>query len=344
MGAPKDDPAVSGRRDLIEAGSTSYDRRSALPATEPRRHAMPGFKAVLIQRDASGSQSVGFANLSDADLMEGDVTVRIERSTVNYKDGLAITGRAPVVRRFPMVPGVDGVGTVEQSSAPGFKPGDRVLLNGWGVGELHLGAWAEKARWKSDWLISLPAGFSPDEGMAIGTAGYTAMMAVMALERHGIHPPAGPVLVTGAAGGVGSVAVALLAGLGYHVVASTGRTEEAGYLKGLGAIDVVGGQTLANLLSMIRYDGAVAACGLAGGMEFPATVAPFILRGVTLYGIDSVYVPKPVRIAAWDRLDRDLDRAKLAAMTKRIAFDDVIDAARQIVDGKVRGRLVVEIG
>jgi len=329
---------------------------------------MPGFKAVLIQRDASGSQSVGFATLSDADLMEGDVTVRIERSTVNYKDGLAITGRAPVVRRFPMVPGVDGVGIVEQSSAPGFKPGDRVLLNGWGVGELHLGAWAEKARWKSDWLISLPAGFSPDEGMAIGTAGYTAMMAVMALERHGIHPPAGPVLVTGAAGGVGSVAVALLAGLGYHVVASTGRPEEADYLKGLGAaeiiprselngrgkplarerwigaIDVVGGQTLANLLSMIRYDGAVAACGLAGGMEFPATVAPFILRGVTLYGIDSVYVPKPVRIAAWDRLDRDLDRAKLAAMTKRIAFDDVIDAARQIVDGKVRGRLVVEIG
>jgi len=329
---------------------------------------MPDFKAVLIQKDASGGQSVGFATLSDADLMEGDVTVRIERSTVNYKDGLAITGRAPVVRRFPMVPGVDGVGIVEQSSAPGYKPGDRVLLNGWGVGEQHLGAWAERARWKSDWLISLPAGFSPDEGMAIGTAGYTAMMAVMALERHGIHPPAGPVLVTGAAGGVGSVAVALLAGLGYHVVASTGRPEETDYLKGLGAaeiiprselngpgkplarerwigaIDVVGGQTLANLLSMIRYDGAVAACGLAGGMEFPATVAPFILRGVTLYGIDSVYVPKPVRIAAWDRLDRDLDRAQLAAMTKRIPFDGVIDAARQIVDGKIRGRLVVEIG
>ncbi|MCX5520038.1 oxidoreductase [Kaistia defluvii] len=329
---------------------------------------MPDFKAVLIQKDASGGQSVGFATLSDADLMEGDVTVRIERSTVNYKDGLAITGRAPVVRRFPMVPGVDGVGIVEQSSAPGYKPGDRVLLNGWGVGEQHLGAWAERARWKSDWLISLPAGFSPDEGMAIGTAGYTAMMAVMALERHGIHPPAGPVLVTGAAGGVGSVAVALLAGLGYHVVASTGRPEETDYLKGLGAaeiipraelngpgkplarerwigaIDVVGGQTLANLLSMIRYDGAVAACGLAGGMELPATVAPFILRGVTLYGIDSVYVPKPVRIAAWDRLDRDLDRAQLAAMTKRIPFDGVIDAARQIVDGKIRGRLVVEIG
>ncbi|MBN9058806.1 MAG: oxidoreductase [Rhizobiales bacterium] len=329
---------------------------------------MPGFKAVLIQKDASGEQSCGFVSLTDADLMEGDLTIRIERSTVNYKDGLAVTGRAPVVRRFPMVPGVDGVGIVEQSASLSFKPGDRVLLNGWGVGELHLGAWAERARWKSDWLIALPSGFSPDEAMAIGTAGYTAMRAVMALERHGIHPPAGPVLVTGAAGGVGSVAVALLAGLGYHVVASTGRPEEADYLKGLGAseiiprsdlngagkplarerwigaIDVVGGQTLANILSMIRYDGAVAACGLAGGLELPTTVAPFILRGVTLYGIDSVYVPKPVRIAAWDRLDRDLDRRKLAAMTKRIAFEDVIDAARQIVDGKVRGRLVVEVG
>ncbi|WP_336799360.1 acrylyl-CoA reductase (NADPH) [Kaistia sp. MMO-174] len=329
---------------------------------------MPGFKAILIQKDASGEQSCGFVSLTDADLMEGDVTIRIERSTVNYKDGLAVTGRAPVVRRFPMVPGVDGVGIVEQSASLSFKPGDRVLLNGWGVGELHLGAWAERARWKSDWLIALPSGFSPDEAMAIGTAGYTAMRAVMALERHGIHPPAGPVLVTGAAGGVGSVAVALLAGLGYHVVASTGRPEEADYLKGLGAseiiprsdlngagkplarerwigaIDVVGGQTLANILSMIRYDGAVAACGLAGGLELPTTVAPFILRGVTLYGIDSVYVPKPVRIAAWDRLDRDLDRRKLAAMTKRIAFEDVIDAARQIVDGKVRGRLVVEVG
>ncbi|BCP52632.1 alcohol dehydrogenase [Kaistia sp. 32K] len=329
---------------------------------------MSSFKAVLIEKDAGGAQSVGFGTLTDADLMEGDVTVRIERSTVNYKDGLAITGRAPVVRRFPMVPGVDGVGIVEQSSSQSFKPGDRVLLNGWGVGELHLGAWAERARWKSDWLISLPSGFSPDEGMAIGTAGYTAMMCVMALERHGIGPAGGPILVTGAAGGVGSVAVALLAGLGYHVVASTGRPEEADYLKKLGAaeiiarselegsgkplarerwigaIDVVGGQTLANVLSMIRYDGAVAACGLAGGMELPATVAPFILRGVTLYGIDSVYVPKPVRVAVWDRLDRDLDRAKLAAMTKRIAFDDVIDTAREIVDGRIRGRIVVEIG
>ncbi|MBN9024541.1 MAG: oxidoreductase, partial [Rhizobiales bacterium] len=295
---------------------------------------MPGFKAILIQKDASGEQSCGFVSLTDADLMEGDVTIRIERSTVNYKDGLAVTGRAPVVRRFPMVPGVDGVGIVEQSASLSFKPGDRVLLNGWGVGELHLGAWAERARWKSDWLIALPSGFSPDEAMEIGTAGYTAMRAVMALERHGIHPPAGPVLVTGAAGGVGSVAVALLAGLGYHVVASTGRPEEADYLKGLGAseiiprsdlngagkplarerwigaIDVVGGQTLANILSMIRYDGAVAACGLAGGLELPTTVAPFILRGVTLYGIDSVDGPKPGRIAAWDRLDRDLDRRK----------------------------------
>lgn len=330
---------------------------------------MPAFKAVVIRREETGPEPmVGFATLDDADLMQGDVTVRVERSTVNYKDGLAVTGRAPVVRRFPMVPGVDGVGVVESSESSLFQPGDRVLLNGWGVGEVHLGAWAERARWKSDWLLPLPAGFSPDEAMAIGTAGYTAMMAVMALERHDIVPGSGPVLVTGAAGGLGSIAVMLLAGLGYHVVASTGRPEEAGYLTGLGAreiidraeleapgkplakerwigaIDVVGGSTLANVLSMIRYDGAVAACGMAGGLAFPATVAPFILRGVTLYGIDSVYVPKPVRVAAWERLDRDLDRAKLAAATTKIAFDDVIEVARGIVEGKVRGRTVVEIG
>ncbi|MCX5497503.1 oxidoreductase [Kaistia dalseonensis] len=330
---------------------------------------MSAFKAILITRDeATKVQSVGYATLDDADLMEGDVTVRVERSTVNYKDGLAVTGKAPVVRRFPMVPGVDAVGVVESSESHLFKPGDRVLLNGWGVGEVHLGAWAERARWKSDWLIPLPVGFSPDEAMAIGTAGYAAMRAVLALERHDIKPGAGPVLVTGAAGGLGSIAVALLADLGHHVVASTGRPEEADYLKGLGAaeiiprselagppkalgkerwigaVDVVGGETLANLLSMIRYDGAVAACGMAGSLQLPATVAPFILRGVTLYGIDSVYVPKPARLAAWDRLDRDLDRSKLAGMTRRIGMHEVIEAARQIVEGKVRGRLVVEIG
>ncbi|SHE70816.1 putative quinone oxidoreductase, YhdH/YhfP family [Kaistia soli DSM 19436] len=329
---------------------------------------MAAFRAVVIDKADGEAQSVGFKMLDDVDLMEGDVTVRVERSTVNYKDGLAITGRAPVVRRFPMVPGVDAVGVVESSEAALFAPGDRVLLNGWGVGEAHLGAFAERARWKSDWLLPLPAGFSPDEAMAIGTAGYTAMLAVLALERHDIKPGAGPVLVTGAAGGVGSVAIALLAGLGHHVVASTGRLEEADYLKSLGAaevidrsslagpvkplarerwigaIDAVGGATLANILSMIRYDGAVAACGMAGGLDLPGSVAPFILRGVTLYGIDSVYAPKPVRIAAWERLDRDLDRAKLARAMRRIPFDDVIDAARDIVDGKIRGRLVVEIG
>ena len=330
---------------------------------------MSSFKAVLIRQPEAGeATSVGFETLEDADLMEGDVTVRVERSTVNYKDGLAITGKAPVVRRFPMVPGIDGAGMVEQSASPLFKVGDRVILNGWGVGETHLGAYAERARWKSDWLLPLPAGFSSDEAMAIGTAGYTAMLAVMALERHDIHAGAGPVLVTGAAGGVGSIAVALLAGLGYHVVASTGRAEEAGYLKDLGAaevieraslagppkplakerfigaIDAVGGPTLANVLSMIRYGGAVAACGMAGGLDLPGSVAPFILRGVALYGIDSVYAPKSVRLAAWERLDRDLDRVKLASAMRRIPFDDVIDAARDIIEGKVRGRLVVEIG
>ncbi len=329
---------------------------------------MAGFRAVVIDKAEGAPQHVGFQTLDDADLMEGDVTVRVERSTVNYKDGLAVTGRAPVVRRFPMVPGVDAVGVVEQSESPLFAPGSRVLLNGWGVGEMHLGAWAERARWKSDWLLPLPSGFSPDEAMAIGTAGYTAMRAVLALERHDIRPGSGPVLVTGAAGGVGSIAVALLADLGHHVVASTGRPEEADYLKGLGAaevieraslagppkplakerwigaIDAVGGTTLANVLSMIRYDGAVAACGMAGSLDLPGSVAPFILRGVTLYGIDSVYVPKAARLVAWDRLDRDLDRAKLASAMRRIPFDGVIDAACQIVEGKIRGRLVVEIG
>jgi len=329
---------------------------------------MGEFRAVRIDRDAAGAQTVSFATLGDDDLMPGDVTVRVERSTVNYKDGLAITGRAPVVRRFPMVPGVDGVGVVEASDSDLFAIGDRVMINGWGIGETHLGAWAERARWSSDWLLKLPSGFSADEAMAIGTAGYTAMLAVMTLERHDIHPASGPVLVTGAAGGLGSIAVSLLSDLGYHVVAATGRPEQADYLKGLGAaeildraelagpvkplarerwigaIDAVGGQTLANLLSMIRYDGAVAACGNAGGLDLPATVAPFILRGVTLYGIDSVYVPKAVRIVAWDRLDRDLDRKKLESAMRLIPFDGVIDAARQIVEGKVRGRLVVEIG
>jgi acrylyl-CoA reductase (NADPH) len=273
-----------------------------------------------------------------------------------------------VVRRFPMIAGVDFAGTVESSTHPNWKAGDPVILNGWGLGETHLGAYAEKARVKGDWLVRRPAGISARDAMAIGTAGYTAMLAIMALERAGINPSRGPVIVTGAAGGVGSVAVALLAKLGYAVAASTGRPDEAGYLKGLGAseivnrseltgavrplakerwaagIDVVGSTTLANVLSMTRYRGAVAACGLAGGMDLPTSVAPFILRGVSLLGIDSVMSPLAIRAEAWRRLEADLDRAKLAAMVNEIGLDGVIAAGRAIIDGKVRGRIVVKIG
>jgi acrylyl-CoA reductase (NADPH) len=325
------------------------------------------FKAIVIRKTDAG-QSIGLEDFDDHDLMDGDVTVRVEWSTVNYKDGLAVTGKAPVVRRFPMIPGVDLAGTVETSTHSDWKPGDRVILNGWGLGETHLGAYAEKARVKGDWLVPLPAGMSARGAMAIGTAGYTAMLAVMALEHHGARPANGPLVVTGAAGGVGSVAVAILAKLGYQVTASTGRPEEADYLKRLGAaeiidrkdlagtpralnkerwaggIDVVGSTTLANVLSMIRYRGAVAACGLAGGMDLPATVAPFILRGVSLLGIDSVMRPTADRRAAWKRLEVDLDRAKLSEMTNEIGLADVVEAGRQIVDGRVRGRIVVKIG
>jgi acrylyl-CoA reductase (NADPH) len=325
------------------------------------------FKAIVIRKTESG-QAAALSDFDENDLMEGDVTFRVEWSTVNYKDGLAVTGKAPVVRRFPMIAGVDGVGTVESSSHPEWKPGDQVILNGWGCGETHLGTYAEKARVKGDWLVPLPAGITPRESMAVGTAGYTAMLAVMALERHGVTPDRGPVLVTGAAGGVGSVAVALLAKLGYQVTASTGRPQEADYLKELGAseivarqeltgavrplarerwagaIDTVGSTTLANALSMIRYGGAVAACGLAGGMDLPTTVAPFILRGVCLLGIESVTCPQHLRREAWKRLEIDLDRRKLAKMTEEIGLADVIDAGHRIVQGQVRGRLVVKIG
>ena len=327
---------------------------------------MATFKAIVIDKADTG-QTVRLTDFDEKDLMDGDVTVRVEWSTVNYKDGLAITGKAPVVRRFPMIAGVDFAGTVESSTHPKWKPGDQVILNGWGLGETHLGAYAEKARVKGDWLVRRPAGISARDAMAIGTAGYTAMLAVMALERAGINPSRGPVIVTGAAGGVGSVAVALLAKLGYAVAASTGRTEEAAYLKGLGAseiinrneltgpprplakerwaggIDAVGSTTLANVLSMTRYGGAVAACGLAGGMDLPTTVAPFILRGVSLIGIDSVMCPLPHREAAWRRLEADLDRDKIAAMANEIGLDEVIAAGRRIVEGKVRGRIVVKI-
>jgi acrylyl-CoA reductase (NADPH) len=325
------------------------------------------FKAIVINRAGSG-QSVALTDFDDNDLMDGNVVMRPEWSTVNYKDGLAVTNTSPVVRRFPMIAGVDAAGTVESSSHPSWKPGDKVILNGWGCGETHLGLYAEKARVKGDWLIALPQRFSTHDAMAIGTAGYTAMLAVMALERAGIGPGRGPVIVTCAAGGVGSTAVALLARLGYQVTASTGRLEEAGYLKDLGAaeviarseltgpvrplakerwaggIDTVGSTTLANLLSMIRYGGAVAACGLAGGIDLPATVAPFILRGVWLLGIESVFAPMALRKEAWNRLENDIDLQKLAQMTVDIGLTDVIEAGKKIVRGGVRGRLVVKIG
>jgi acrylyl-CoA reductase (NADPH) len=325
------------------------------------------FKAIVIRKSDTG-QSVDLSDFDDNELMDGDVTFRVEWSTVNYKDGLAVTGKAPVVRRFPMIPGVDGAGTVETSAHSAWKPGDKVILNGWGCGETHLGCYAEKARVKGDWLVPLPAGMTTREAMEIGTAGYTAMLCLMALERHGLTPDRGPALVTGGAGGVGSVAIALLAKAGYHVVASTGRVQEANYLKSLGAtevigrdelngpvrplakerwavaIDTVGSTTLANALSMIRYGGAIAACGLAGGIDLPATVAPFILRGVSLLGVDSVMCPQKLRREAWNRLDSDLDRAKLGVMGKQIGLADVTGTGRQIVEGQVRGRVVVKIG
>jgi acrylyl-CoA reductase (NADPH) len=328
---------------------------------------VPTFKAIVIEK-SDGGQKVGLTDFDEANLMEGDVTVRVEWSTVNYKDGLALTGKAPVVRRFPMIAGIDLAGTVESSSHPQWKPGDRVILNGWGLGETHLGGYAEKARVRGDWLVRLPARNSARGAMAIGTAGYSAMLAVMALERQGVAPRQGPVIVTGAAGGLGSVAVALLAKLGFAVIASTGRPSEADYLRSLGAreiidrkelagparplgqerwaggIDSVGSTTLANVLSMTRYGGAVAACGLAGGMDLPATVAPFILRGVSLIGIDSVMCPLERRREAWRRLASDLDAGKLAAMTSEIDLSGVIDAGRRIVEGGVRGRIVVKVG
>jgi acrylyl-CoA reductase (NADPH) len=325
------------------------------------------FKALVIEKAESGSKA-GIADFDEANLMEGDVTVRVEWSTVNYKDGLAITGKAPVVRRWPMIGGIDLAGTVESSTHPDWKPGDKVVLNGWGLGETHLGAYAQKARVKGDWLVRVPPSMSTRDTMAIGTAGYTAMLAVMALERYGLKPANGPLVVTGAAGGVGSVAVAVLGKLGYQVTASTGRPEEADYLKRLGAseiierkelsapgrplakerwaggVDSVGSATLANVLSMIRYRGAVAACGLAGGMDLPTSVVPFILRGVALLGIDSVYRPRADREEAWKRLETDLDRAKLADITTEIGLSDLLAVGPQIVDGKVRGRIVVKIG
>ena len=327
---------------------------------------MGTFKALRIDKAEKGT-TAQITQFDEAELMDGDVTVRVEWSTLNYKDGLALTGKAPVVRRFPMIAGIDFAGTVEQSANPAWKAGDKVVCNGWGMGETHLGAYAEKARVKGDWLVRLPDGLSTRDAMAIGTAGYTSMLSVMAPEDHGLKPAAGPVVVTGAAGGVGSVATAILGKLGYHVIASTGRTSEADYLKHLGAaeiidraelaavprplnkerwaggVDSVGSTTLANLLSMTRYGGAIAACGLAAGMDLPASVAPFILRGVCLLGIDSVMCPIERRRAAWARLARDLDKSKLFEMTSEISLDQVADTGARILAGQVRGRIVVKI-
>lgn len=324
------------------------------------------FKGILINKDEAGYR-VALQDIDEAQLPDGDVTVRVAWSTLNYKDGLAITGKSPVVRRFPMVPGIDFAGSVIASSHASWKVGDQVILNGWGVGETHWGGLGQVARVKGDWLVALPKAFSTRQAMAIGTAGYTAMLCVLALERHGIKPGDGDILVTGANGGVGSVAIALLAKLGYQVVASTGRASEEAHLKALGAtsiidrnelsvpgkpigkerwagvVDAVGSHTLANACATTNYRGAVAACGLAQGMDFPASVAPFILRGVTLYGIDSVMAPLPVRQQAWERLARDLDIAKLDAITREISLGEAIAVGGELLEGKVRGRIVVDV-
>lgn len=324
------------------------------------------FKAILIEKDDAGYRA-GLREIDEAALPEGDVTLHVLYSTLNYKDGLAITGKGPVVRKFPMVPGVDLVGVVEASSDAAWRRDDVVILNGWGVGEVHWGALAQKARLKGEWLIPLPAGITPRQSMAIGTAGYTAMLCVMALERHGVTPDKGEIVVSGAAGGVGSVAVALLAKLGYTVAGITGRAEEADYIKSLGAaevldradfanpgkplakerwagaVDVVGSHVLANICASTRYGGVVTACGLAGGMDFPATVAPFILRGVTLAGIDSVMCPRALRVEAWNRLARDLDLAKLDAIAHEIGLSEAIDTAQVLMAGKLRGRVIVDV-
>jgi acrylyl-CoA reductase (NADPH) len=324
------------------------------------------FKAILIDKQ-DGAQSVRVADLDEAQLPEGPVAVRVEYSTINYKDGLAITGKSPVVRKFPMVPGIDFAGVVETSSSDAWRTGDRVLLNGWGVGEGHWGGLAQKARVNPAWLQRLPERFTAQQAMAIGTAGYTAALCVEALVKQGLTADRGEVLVTGASGGVGSVAIALLARAGFNVIASTGKASESDYLKSLGAsqvtdrnelsqpgkplqkerwaavVDSVGSHTLANACAQTRYRGLVAACGLAQGMDFPASVAPFILRGVSLLGVDSVMAPRELREPAWNRLARDLDPAALERISKVIGLGEVVGAAQEIVSGKVRGRIVVDV-
>lgn len=324
------------------------------------------FKGILIEKDEAGYRA-SYQSIPEEVLPAGDVTVAVEWSSLNYKDGLALTGAAPVVRRFPLIPGIDLAGTVLESQHPDWRPGDKVVLNGWGVGETHSGGLAERARVQGDWLVPLPSGLSPRDAMAIGTAGYTAMLCVMALEKHGVAPGDGDILVTGANGGVGSVAIALLAKLGYRVVAATGRLNEADYLQSLGAaevidraelaapgrplgkerwagvIDTVGSHTLANACATTRYGGAVAACGLAGGMDFPSTVMPFILRGVTLYGIDSVMAPRPLRQQAWARLAEDLDLTRLHLITREVPLSQVVTLGDAFLAGQVRGRILVNV-
>ena len=327
---------------------------------------MSGFKALVVRKTESG-QAYGFETLQDSDLMQGDVTIDVAYSSVNYKDGLAVTGKAPIIRNFPLIPGIDLAGTVTASSHKLWKAGDKVVLGGWGVGESHSGGFAERARVSGDWLVALPKSFTMPEAMGIGVAGYTAMMCVMALEEQGLKPDMGEVLVTGAAGGVGTVAIVLLAKLGYNVVASTGRMEEEAFLKGLGAtsvvnreifntpvkplakprwvgaVDSVGSTTLANVLSQMMPECAVAACGLAQGMDLPTSVAPFILRGVRLIGINSVTTPRPRREQVWARLERDLDLKKLHNLITHVKLEDVPRVAADIVAGKVRGRVVVDV-
>ncbi|MBS0443472.1 MAG: oxidoreductase [Proteobacteria bacterium] len=324
------------------------------------------FKALLLEKDDAGFRA-GIRELDEAALPEGDVLVAVAHSTLNYKDGLAITNRSPVVRKWPMVAGIDGAGRVLESSHPQWKAGDGFILNGFGVGETHWGCLAQKARLKGDWLVPLPAAFSTRQAMAIGTAGYTAMLCVLALERHGLKTGGGEVLVTGATGGVGSVATALLAKLGHRVIAATGKAAEADYLRSLGAADVidraelaapgkplqkerwaavvdaVGSHTLANACAQTRYGGVVAACGLAQGADLPATVMPFILRGVTLAGVDSVMAPQPLRREAWQRLARDLDPQRLETITTEVPLAQAIARAQDLMAGKLRGRVVVTI-
>lgn len=324
------------------------------------------FRAVRADKTDAG-QVVNLVEMDESELMDGDVTIRVTHSTVNYKDGLALSGKSPVIRRFPMVLGVDLAGIVESSRRPDFAPGDEVVLTGYGLSETHFGGYSERARVSGDWLVRLPAGLTRAEAMAIGTAGFTAMLALMAIERHDLTPSAGAALVTGAAGGVGSMAISLFADKGWRVIASTGRLNESAYLKSLGAdeiidratlmspgrplgkeqwaaaVDSVGSTTLANVLAQTRYGGAVAACGLAGGMDLATTVAPFILRGVSLLGVDSVHCPTERRLEAWRRLALDLDRSKLASMTRTIPLAEVFDAGARILKGETRGRLVVVI-